>query len=201
MKIIEDNMYSFEQYRELVDKYVEIDVREINFQNRVILSLLEKVLINDRDISIVDVSTQFKNKESEAHTRKFYAWNHTPDLLIVNNWNYENKDKEGEDYLVIVEIKSPILDPVNRKSIHTDQEIVDYRTHCKKVILTDCYRWFFFDGDQEVTEIELRDSYGWKYVEIENPNFLISELGFPKRRKVLKEWDELLKQLNHFIFR
>ena len=33
-----DNMYSFEQYRELVDKYVEIDVREINFQNRVILS-------------------------------------------------------------------------------------------------------------------------------------------------------------------
>ncbi|NLM18894.1 MAG: hypothetical protein GX217_02585 [Clostridiaceae bacterium] len=199
MEIVKDNVYSFEQYREVVDKYVQIDAREINFQNRVILRLLDKIFINDQDISIVDVSTQYKNKESKLHTRKFYAWDHTPDLLIVKNWTYKNGDKEEEGYLAIVEIKSPILDPIDKNSIHTNQEIADYRAHCKKVILTDCYEWQFFEEGRLLRTFVLHDKTDWVMKSVKNPDYVAKELGFPTVREGSEEWDDLLTYLKEFV--
>lgn len=149
MEIVNFEYFSINEYMGIVDKYVDKDVREINFQNRVIVQLLDRLFINYKEIDIVDVSTQYKNKESkEYHSRKFYAWDHTPDLLLVKNWKYENIKKAKEDYLAIVEIKSPILDPISKESSHTQEEINDYLKNNQKVILTDCFVWRFFQKNK-----------------------------------------------------
>jgi len=67
LKIIQSDYYSFNEYREVVDKYLKTDIREINFQDRVIMRLLERILINEDDIFVVDVHSQYKNKESNTH--------------------------------------------------------------------------------------------------------------------------------------
>ena len=159
--IIESNYFSFEQYKELVKKYEMEDVREINFQNRIVLTMLDKLLAgDDRNISIVDVSTQGKNRESSIHTRKYYANVYIPDLLIVKNWNYDNKNKPAQDYLAVVEIKSPILDPINNNKPHTTDEVQDYINNGSKVILTDCYRWVFYEPKKEPVQFTLHDANG-----------------------------------------
>lgn len=66
--IIKSNYFSFEEYKRIVEKYENEDWREINFQNRIVLQVLDKIFINNDNIAIVDVSTQYKNKESSIHT-------------------------------------------------------------------------------------------------------------------------------------
>lgn len=107
MKGIENGDLSFKNYTILLDKYINTDWREINFQNRIVLPMLENIFINKSEIEIVDVSTQYKNRESNSHTRKYYANNYTPDLLLVKNWLYYNKKIPSHDYLAVVEVKSP----------------------------------------------------------------------------------------------
>ena len=141
--------FTYEEYKNLVTTYVNKDWREVNFQNRIILPMLEKIVAdNDNNkinhIEIVDVSTQYKNRESEIHKRSNYADTHTPDLLIVRDWNYENIQIKKDNYIAIVEIKSPILDPLEKISYHTMQEIEPYTKIINTVILTDCYTWHFF---------------------------------------------------------
>lgn len=136
--------FTYEEYKNLVTTYVNKDWREVNFQNRIILPMLEKIVAdNDNNkinhIDIVDVSTQYKNRESEIHKRSNYADTHTPDLLIVRDWNYENIQIKKDNYIAIVEIKSPILDPLEKISYHTMQEIESYTKIINTVILTDCY--------------------------------------------------------------
>ena len=67
-KQVESSYVSFEAYKEIVEKYTTEDYREINYQNRVIIRMLDKIFINDDDIAIVDVSTQYTNRESNQHT-------------------------------------------------------------------------------------------------------------------------------------
>ena len=195
MRIIESNYFSFEQYKKLVEKYEREDWREINFQNRVVLSLLERVFINNDNIAIVDTSAQFKNRESEIHTRKYYANNSTPDLLVVKNWNYSNKDIKKEDYLAIVEIKSPILDPISKENSHTEKEVQDYIRNGQKVILTDCYKWNFYGFEEKPVTFTLRDTSGWIVSEVENPEFIVKELGFLAYRQESKVWEKLIKYI------
>lgn len=154
--------FSFEKYISLVDKYENFDCREINFQNRVIIPLLEYIFADRPSLDIVDVSTQYANKESSIHTRINYAGHYTPDLLIVNNWNYSNKALAKESYKAVVEIKSPALDPICTKNSHTENEVSDYLAHIDKVILTDCHIWKFFDKDNKPIEFVLKDENGWK---------------------------------------
>ena len=199
MEIIESNYFPFERYKELVDKYKELDWREINFQNRVILQLLDCIFINDNSISIVDVSAQYKNKESDLHTRMFYAWKYTPDLLIVKDWNYNNLEKDMDDYLAVVEIKSPVLDPISNNKTHTFDEVEDYRKHGRKVILTDCYEWVFYDCGKEPKHFTLHDGTRWCLKDKNNPEYIVREFGFDVSRLVLPEWDKLLENIRTFI--
>lgn len=195
MRIIESNYFSFEQYKKLVEKYEREDWREINFQNRVVLSLLEKVFINNDNIAIVDTSAQFKNRESKIHTRKPYANNSTPDLLVVKNWNYSNKGIKEEDYLAIVEIKSPTLAPICEENLHTEEEIQDYIRNGQKVILTDCYKWIFYGFEEIPVTFTLRDTSGWIVSEEKNPEFIVKELGFQAYRQESEVWEELIKYI------
>lgn len=144
-----NSYFTYEEYKNLVITYGNKDWREVNFQNRIILPMLEKIVAdNDNNkiynIDVVDVSTQYKNGESEIHTRKYYANEYTPDLLIVRDWNYENRKIKKDNYIAVVEIKSPILDPLEKNSNHTMQEIESYTKIINTVILTDCYTWHFF---------------------------------------------------------
>lgn len=177
LKIIEESYFSFEYYKQLVEKYEEKDCREINFQNRIILPMLEKIFIDNNEIDIVDVSTQYKNKESFLHTRKHYANKYTPDLLIVKDWNYANKDIPKENYLAVVEIKSPILDSINNDNKHTNEEVKAYIANGSKVILTDCYSWVFYGFGDETITFTLREEKEWKE----------------------KEWDKLLSYIKDIL--
>ena len=112
MKGIENGNLSFKNYTILLDKYINTDWREIYFQNRIVLPMLENIFIDKSEIEIVGVSTQYKNRESNSHTRKYYANNYNPDLLLVKNWLYYKKIS-NHDYLAVVEVKSPRLDPLN----------------------------------------------------------------------------------------
>ena len=195
MQIIESNYFSFERYKTLVEKYEKVDWREINFQNRVVLALLEKIFINDANIYIVDVASQYENRESKIHTREFYAGDYTPDLLIVKNWNYANRNISKKDYLAVVEIKSPVLDPISKENIHTKAEVDDYIRNGQKVILTDCYKWVFYGFEEEPVEFTLRDINGWIMIYEENPEVLIEELGIQENRKESKDWDALINYI------
>lgn len=190
--IIESNYFSFEEYKRLVEKYEKEDWREINFQNRIVLLVLEKVFINEDTIAIVDVSTQYKNRESLIHTRQHYAKDSTPDLLVVKNWNYKNITKPKQDYLAVVEIKSPKLDPIVSNNHHTTEEVQNYLDNGSKVILTDCYKWIFYGFENEPKSFTLRDADGWKMMEVENPDFLVKEFGFEKSRLESEVWKKLI---------
>lgn len=146
-----DAKFSCSQYKELVDYYKNIDSREINFQNRVIIPFLE-ALLSGKSISIVDVSRQYKS--SKKHDSSKYSAQEKnaapPDLLITRNWNIKNRDSKNIDYLAAVEIKSPILDPIYNKEFvkypkHTQDEVAFHLKPNPKVILTDCIKWQFFD--------------------------------------------------------
>lgn len=196
--IIESNYFSFEEYKRLVEKYEKEDWREINFQNRIVLLVLEKVFINEDTIAIVDVSTQYKNRESLIHTRQHYAKDSTPDLLVVKNWNYKNITKPKQDYLAVVEIKSPKLDPIVSNNHHTTEEVRNYLANGSKVILTDCYKWIFYDLENEPKSFTLRDADGWKMMEVENPDFLVKEFGFEKSRLESEVWKKLIAYIEQF---
>jgi hypothetical protein len=156
--------FSYGYYKKLVNKYRENDCREINFQNRVIVPFLEKLFINVVDISIVDVSMQYKNKNSKIHDTSCYSsqqdYAAPPDLLIAHNWNYANKNNKDIDYLTVIEIKSPVLNSINdekRYIEHTRKEVKFHLEANFKVILTDCIRWNFFEREQGVDPIQIID--------------------------------------------
>ena len=199
MDIVKSEFFSFEEYRKIVDKYVNQDYRELNFQNRVVLQLIDKVLANTSDLSIVDVHVQYKNRESELHTRKYYAGDHTPDLLIVKDWNYENIQKAKSDYVALVEVKSPVLDPISREVSHTNEEIEEYMKICDRVILTDCYTWKFYFKGKETKVVILHDENDWRMQKIDNPKFVQEELGFPPDRMEPVDWDKLIEYLKTFL--
>lgn len=160
---MENKILEFEHYKTLVDKYFKFDYREINFQNRIILPLLESIFIYNNEIDIVDISTQFINKESKVHTRKYYANEYTPDLLIAKKWNYNNTDKPKDDYIAVIEIKSPKLNPLIKQNNHTDSEVQSYLRNKNKVILTDCFKWVFYEYDSEPKYFTLYQNNNWLY--------------------------------------
>lgn len=198
-KQVESSYVSFEAYKEIVEKYTTEDYREINYQNRVIIRMLDKIFINDEDIAIVDVSTQYKNRESNQHTRKPYANDRTPDILIVKNWKYNNKDIPKENYLAVVEVKSPVLDPISKENEHTDAETKAYLSNGNRVILTDCFKWEFYGFENEPKTFILHDGNNWVMEEVKNPEFIVNELGFHETRTESKVWNNLCRYISEKV--
>ena len=108
-------MITYSRYRELIDRQLRIkDVRERVFQDSVIRPFLQE-LLPDYDIEPVDVKIR-----SVVHDYAQYCGTYlkgekfvpaTPDLCISDNWNWENRENHVI-YRSVVEIKSPVLDPV-----------------------------------------------------------------------------------------
>jgi hypothetical protein len=198
-KILESECFSFENYKKLVEKYCIEDVREINFQNRIIIPLLDKIFINDDEIEIVDVSTQYKNRESDEHIRKYYANDKTPDILIVKNWTYSNKALTEQNYLVVIEVKSPRLDPISIENKHTQEEINAYLQIGRRVILTDCFVWKFYGFEKETISFILHNENGWAMKKVKNPDFIVNKFGFDKTREESEVWNDLCAYIRNNI--
>lgn len=151
---VEDNNFSYLVYKKLVDYYIKVDPRELNFQNRIIVSMLEKLLINT-DIDVVDTSTLFyrgKKNPKNLDNSQFQAPGFAPpDILLARNWNMDNINNKVE-YLCAIEIKSPIsrekICGINFEEYHqhVKRQMKGHLSVHTKVILTDCYRWQFFEG-------------------------------------------------------
>lgn len=213
--ICTNNEFSYYYYKELVNKYMKNDCREINFQNRVVIQFLDKLFINTEGISIVDVSMQYKNRNSKIHDISNYSSQEKgaapPDLLIAHNWNYANENNKEINYLAVIEIKSPVLDPIYDKKIEDDK----YKEHTKnevkfhlkanyKVILTDCIRWQFFQRGCELDPIPTIDLFDenkkWKTKIRKNDKFLIEQLQFGSTREDdPDEWKQLCDYIRKFI--
>ncbi|RDW20079.1 hypothetical protein CWR48_04975 [Oceanobacillus arenosus] len=205
--IVQDNTFSYSYYKKLVDNYLEIDWREITIQNRVVTPLLDRLFINEKDISIIDISTQYDNKNSKIHDTRIYRKEKTspPDLLVARHWNYANIDNDKIDYLAVVEVKSPSLDPVyNKDKNKFDGQIKTHLEVNDKVILTDCIKWLFFEkeyGLDPVKTISLFDeNNNWKRKDAKTPESLIEEIQFePTYEDEPKDWNQLCKYILEFL--
>jgi|BioPla2DNA2_1021312.scaffolds.fasta_scaffold66999_2 hypothetical protein len=211
LDVIEDTHFSYSLYRELIDNFLSKDNRELNYQNRVIIPMLEKIFANNASISAVDVSTQYKNWNNRIkHDRSKYAGKYTPDVLIAKNWHIDNRDNDKIDYRVLIEVKKP---NANDRQ-HALCEVNDYLNHVSNVILTDLITWEFYRKDGEEIDIvsftlEEKDhcakvcerginnkTVRWKELEVKTSEFLVKELGFPQKMKENPvEWGEIMKKL------
>lgn len=199
IKIVESECFTFEDYQKLVEKYCKEDVREINFQNEIIIQLLKKIFINDDKISVVNVSAQFANRESKEHTRKHYANDFTPDILIAKDWNYRNKALAEENYLAVIEVKSPMLDPISKVNTHTNEEIDAYKQIGIRLILTDCYVWNFYGFENEKISFVLHNENGWVMEKVKNPDFIVNYFGFDDTREESEVWNDLCAYIRNNI--
>lgn len=150
----------YKKYRERVDHFRDIDIRELVFQNRVLIPFLEVLFHKDKNLEAVDISTQTKeDKEQDpSQYRSFDEGASSPDLLIARNWRLCNRGDTNIQYLATIEVKSP-----DGKEAIYDKEPEEVCAYLKKekrigkqlrfhlqakahpdVILTDCLRWQFF---------------------------------------------------------
>lgn len=165
---------SFEEYQNCIKHYFSTDNRELNYQNHVIIPLLEKLfdVKPGSEISIVDVSTLYRNWDKcDWHDRSKYAGTYTPDVLVAKNWNLKNKGKTDIEYLLLIEIKTP---NAGRRG-HAIAEVSDYLNRVPNVILTDGITWEFYtksldksciyyleDGENKVCERKQATHINWK---------------------------------------
>jgi len=141
----------YKKYRANVEKYLQKDNRELNYQNRILIPLLEELLNDKENIDVVDVSTMYKNwNRREWHDRPEYAGDYTPDILISKNWTIYNKVFEGVEYLCLIEVKTPTAD--RRK--HAKDEVDEYCQKVPHVILTDCLTWEFYSKDSNTGDVK-----------------------------------------------
>ena len=150
------------EYKNWILKYINNhDTREINFQNDVVKRLLERLYPN---LDIVSVDT--KGCDSESHNYYAYSGDYfdkgrrkptTPDLLVCKNWDWFNKDNDNIIYIATIEVKSPY----GKEAIYK-HEFANYNDDIKnkierhlsaekinKVILTDTFKWDFFENGYE----------------------------------------------------
>lgn len=216
--IVYDNNFSYTDYKRIINKYIEKDSRELNFQNRAIICMLEKLLINT-DIEVIDTSSLYyrgkKNSQTIDNSQftgkksndKYYS---PPDLLLVRYWNIDNVNNTVE-YLAAIEIKSPTSnEKIHGKKFekyHQDvkNQMIAHLSANHKVILTDCYRWQFFnnkDGFVYTPPIDLVDeNEQWKYCINEFDEFVSGLLELDDNRIVYppKEWNQLQTELLSFL--
>jgi len=210
--IVQSNNYSYQKYTEKIMKFLSYDNRELNYQNSVIKPLLEQLYVNRPSISVVDVSTQYKNWNNRSwHDRLKYAVQHTPDILVATNWNIRNKGKGDIEYLLLIEVKSPTAS--DRK--HAVAEVEEYLTLVSNVILTDGITWEFYNRDKNneieffyleknckrVCEQKNIMNMQWKTSVKILSDFLVNELNFPPvtNGDSPDEWTKLCDKLKVIV--
>lgn len=204
------------EYTAIVDKYIRTDSRELNFQNRAIIVMIERLLSNT-DIEVVDSSTLFdrgKRNLKVLDVKQFSVPKvATPDILLVRNWNLDNTNNVVE-YLAAIEVKSPVssrgedIAGKNPEAYdgHIKDEVEAYLsagTMIDKVILTDGFRFHFykdiFAGDDYIDLVD--ENKQWKSKKIKPDAYLIENLGFSEAEIETEpdEWKILQDKILNFI--
>ncbi|WP_112182549.1 hypothetical protein [Paraliobacillus zengyii] len=205
-KIVYSEKFSYHSYKELVKKYWENDWREIIFQNRVVIPLLDKLFINEEDISIIDISLQTDKNNSGIHNTRFYRKEKasSPDLLVARHWNYANIVNDEINYLAVVEVKSPILNPIYNNKNDFNNQIKMHLQANGKVILTDCIKWKFFKKEYDLVPVKtinlFDENNNWKRKDGKTHECLIGEFQFEHTYEdEPQEWNQLCEYLHEFI--
>lgn len=170
----------FEQYSERVMKFLVNDNREINYQNRVLIPLLEELL---SESDIVDTSTLYKNWAKRGVNRDAFAEVHTPDILVSQNWNLLNSSRV--EYSMLIEAKTPTASGRN----WAISEVKEYLKKVPFVMLTDCITFEFFYKENGVKYTEIHT------LEVGNKKTKVCERKTEKNLIALcdEEWEEIKK--------
>jgi len=208
--IVSNDNFSYEAYKDIVNKYIEKDSRELNFQNRAILVMLETILINT-DVEVVDTSILYDRGKRNSPTlknRQFAAkGSGPPDLLLVRNWHLNNRDNTVE-YLAAIEVKSPSsMEAISGKEVQnydnkTIQQVLSHLSlsTIPVVILTDSCRWHFLREEEDLNNASLSfdlldENKHWKKETIEIDDTLGDILDLKGQNNTIekepKEWDDI----------
>lgn len=195
MNLYKDNI-TFDDYKQLVEKYSTLkevngnnDTREVNYQNEIVKPMLQIIF---KDWEVVDVSR--KGPDSDVHKYFEYSGKYkvkmrdkpaTPDLLLVEKWNWHNIENKLT-YYAAIEVKSPYSNDhmCNREykeySSHLKAELKRHLQANKVVIATDTYKWGIYSQEQglkPVKEYEIRAYKSRKWVWNESEyNRLVEDL-------------------------
>lgn len=222
LQIIECVNFDYNKYKNLVNKCIENnDTREITLQGDVVKPFITALC---EGLTVVDTSIKgpfTKNHDYRKYSGTYKDHNNnekpsTPDLLIANNWNWNNNENKVE-YRAVVEVKS-----FTSPQCIFDKKIIDYdnklqtqiKRHLtakenKKVILTDCLKWEFFVSDNNegnngltpIKTIELYDFKGknWEWKKGEKSKFELEIFKGIEYEKAPEEFEELIKYLVEFV--
>lgn len=204
---IEDNHFSFEEYKEQVEKIRLVNRIEHGYYP-LIIAVLNKVLTNT-EIQVVDVSTTPHARTTIHHKEDYSGCEGPPDLLLAKNYEYENRNGKPQ-YLALVEIKRPF--------IIWENDIDQLKSHLSvnnKVIFTNIVQWCFFKGNGDIkpekiidlqneviysTRSESLEQIQWKAESAKTPDFLLKEMDFPDIHEIEPNvWKELHEYLKKFI--
>ncbi|GAA0469019.1 hypothetical protein [Alkalibacillus silvisoli] len=214
MKNIEDEIYSFEEFVKSIDKTKKINPFEKNYQV-VITDVLEKLLVNT-DIQVADVSA---NKNTEIHNGDNYIGESgPPDLLLVpQEYRHNNKHDEERNPkpIAAIEVKNPeerknVSEFVAKLKNDPIQQLASHLTKNKKVIVTDCIKWCFFENNNSdkrvdfmlVESFNLKDDFGeWKVPTKKENEFVQEPLEIEKDYvgTECKEWNELQNYIRKWV--
>lgn len=196
MNLYKENV-TFDGYKQLVEKYSTLkvlngnnDTREVNYQNEIVKPMLQIIF---KDWEVVDVSR--KGPNSDVHNYLKYCGTYkvkkqdkpaTPDLLLVEKWNWHNVENELT-YYAAIEVKSPYSADhmCNREykeySSHLKTELRRHLKANKVVIVTDTYKWGIYSQEQglkPVKEYVIRECKMRKWVWNEDKYIeLVNDLG------------------------
>lgn len=175
MKHKQQGVYSkkemnFSIYKNIYEHIITMgDFRERIIQEFLIRPFLESVV--NYDVIPTDTKVSNKNKIHDYGKYSGKGSNEktvTPDLCIVKNWEWANREKEKIDYKATVEVKTPkksilscYINVENNHNIINSESFKkklckntkmhnEINTHLKvieNVILTDGIGWHFFKGE------------------------------------------------------
>ena len=161
LAIVDDTASRFCWYVEKVIEVSQLNPREINYQLEIIKPLLEWVLPG---YQIPDTSGNSEPRKGTArrHDRSGYALKAgaAPDLLITKDFEYRNVPaKKAAKIYAAVEVKEQASREMLGRELtengsahsyvlHLIWELATYLCVTRRVILTNCRRWQFFDREK-----------------------------------------------------
>lgn len=216
MNITENEDYYFVKYVANINTTEKDNPFEKNYQE-VIKNVMNEILINT-EIKAIDSS---KNKTTEVHNaEKYVGVSGPPDLLLVpEKYQYKNKDNEEKNPqpIVAIEVKTPkgrmnISEFVAKLKNDQVQQLKSHLSKNKKVIVTDCIKWCFFennnvdkkDGFKLVESFNLKDGFGeWKVEKTKTDEFVQELLDLEESYlgTECKEWNDLQDFIREWVFK
>lgn len=137
---------------------------EDTFEKYIVKCAEEKVVFPTDKLQIIDTSW---TRETENHTKKYYTYptekgkvGTSPDIILAKNYTYYNRDKNSSKPVVYacIEVKIPVKTdiPGGTEYIHSCEQIARYLQNVRTAVLTNCYKWYFYEADKNIRNQEVK---------------------------------------------